>query len=94
VDTAFAGHTHSYERTGPILEMQINLAKGVTYIVSGGGGGGLEKATPNRTWFQKHIHSAHHYCFATVHGDSIELSAYAADGKLFDRVTLMRRAAR
>lgn len=94
VDIAFAGHIHSYERTWPILEMQINVAKGVTYIVSGGGGGGLEKAAPNRTWFQKQVHSAHHYCFATVHGDSIEFSAFDADGRLFDRFTLTRRAAR
>ena len=75
VDVAFAGHIHGYERTRPILEMQVNLGRGVTYIVSGGGGGGLENAAPNRTWFQKHVHSAHHYCFATVHGDLIEFSA-------------------
>jgi predicted phosphodiesterase len=90
VDIAFAGHIHSYERTYPILEMQINLAKGVTYIVSGGGGGGLERAAPNRTWFQKQVHTAHHYCFANVHGDSIEFSAFDADGRLFDRFTLTR----
>jgi acid phosphatase type 7 len=91
VDIAFAGHIHSYERTWPIFDLRVNLKKGVNYIVSGGGGGGLEKAAPNRSWFQKIVQSRHHYCYATVYGDTMEFSAYDADGELFDRCTITKR---
>ena len=88
LDIGFAGHIHSYERTWPIYQMNINLKDGVRYIVSGGGGGGLEQAAPNRTWFQKHVKQAHHYCFMTVHGKSIQFFAYDEDGRLFDTFEL------
>jgi hypothetical protein len=57
VDIAFNGHIHLYERTWPIFEMAINQKKGVRYITSGGGGGGLEQAAPQRTWFNLHFQS-------------------------------------
>lgn len=90
VDIAFAGHIHSYERTWPIYQMSVNLKNGVQYIVSGGGGGGLEDAAPTRTWFQKHFRRAHHYCFAAVHGRTIQFWAYDADGRLFDTFELTK----
>jgi hypothetical protein len=88
LDIGFAGHIHSYERTWPILQMSINMKNGVRYIVSGGGGGGLEEPAPNRTWFQKHVKRAHHYCFATIHGGSLQFYAYDEDGRLFDTFEL------
>lgn len=90
LDIGFAGHIHSYERTWPIQQMNINVAKGVRYIVSGGGGGGLEEAAPNRTWFQKHVKRGHHYCFMTVHGRSIQFYAYDTEGRLFDTFELQK----
>ena len=48
VDIAFNGHIHLYERTWPIFEMAINQQKGVRYLTSGGGGGSLEQAAPQR----------------------------------------------
>lgn len=68
-----------------------------TFVVFGdrtGGpasGGGLEQAAPTRMWFTKHVKSAHHDCFATVHGDTIEFSAYDTEGVLFDRFTLTKQ---
>jgi hypothetical protein len=64
------------------------MKNGVRYIVSGGGGGGLEEPAPNRTWFQKHVKRAHHYCFATIHGGSLQFYAYDEDGRLFDTFEL------
>jgi hypothetical protein len=90
VDIAFAGHIHSYERTWPILQMTINQAKGVRYIVSGGGGGGLEQAAPQRAWFSVHVQRGHHYCFAAVHDRTIEFKAYDLDGRLFDTFSLTK----
>lgn len=84
VDIAFAGHIHSYERTWPILQMAINQKNGVRYIVSGGGGGGLEQAGPQRAWFTLHVQRGHHYCFAAVQDRTIQFKAYDLEGRLFD----------
>ena len=94
VDIAFAGHIHSYERTWPILGMTINQAKGVRYLVSGGGGGGLEQAAPQRSWFTVHVQRGHHDCVAAVHDRSIEFKAYDIEGRLFDNFQLTKPADR
>lgn len=90
VDIAFAGHIHSYERTWPILQMAINQKNGVRYIVSGGGGGGLEQAGPQRAWFTLHVQRGHHYCFATVQDRTIQFKAYDLEGRLFDTFELTK----
>lgn len=90
VDIVFAGHIHSYERTWPILNMTINQARGVRYIVSGGGGGGLEQAGPQRAWFSIHVQRGHHFCFATVQDRTIQFKAYDLEGRLFDTFELTK----
>lgn len=90
VDIAFAGHIHSYERTWPILQMAVNARKGVRYIISGGGGGGLEQAAPQRAWFSLHVQRGHHFCFATVHDRTIQFKAYDIEGRLFDTFELTK----
>ena len=94
VDIAFAGHIHSYERTWPILNMSINQKKGVRYIVSGGGGGGLEQAAPQRAWFSIHVQRGHHFCFATVQDRTIQFKAYDLEGRLFDTFELTKASDR
>ncbi|HTI72083.1 MAG TPA: LamG-like jellyroll fold domain-containing protein [Candidatus Limnocylindria bacterium] len=94
VDIAFAGHIHSYERTWPILQMTINQKKGVRYITSGGGGGTLEQAGPQRSWFSIHVQRGHHFCFATVHDRTIQFKAYDLEGRLFDTFELTKAADR
>jgi hypothetical protein len=94
VDIAFAGHIHSYERTWPILNMAINQKKGVRYVVTGGGGGGLEQAAPQRAWFSIHVQRGHHFCFATVHDRTIQFKAYDLEGRLFDTFELTKAADR
>jgi len=94
VDIAFAGHIHSYERTWPIYQMAINQARGVRYIVSGGGGGGLEQAAPQRSWFSIHVQRGHHFAFAAVFDRTIEFKAYDLEGRLFDTFQLTKPADR
>lgn len=90
VDINFTGHIHSYERTWPIWQMTINQKKGVRYVVSGGGGGGLEQAAPQRAWFTLHVKRGHHYCFAAVHDKTIAFKAYDMNGLLFDAFELTK----
>lgn len=90
LDIAFAGHIHSYERTWPLLNLSINQKKGVRYIISGGGGGGLEQAGPQRAWFSVHVQRGHHFCFATVHDRTIQFKAYDLEGRLFDTFELTK----
>jgi len=90
VDIAFNGHIHVYERTWPIFQMAINQKKGVRYITSGGGGGGLEKAAPQRTWFNLQFTSVYHYCYAAIADRTIVFKAYDVDGKLFDTFELTK----
>lgn len=94
VDIAFAGHIHSYERTWPLFRMAINQKKGVRYVVSGGGGGGLEQAGPQRAWFTLHVARGHHYCFAVVQDRTIQFKAYDLEGRLFDTFELTKPAGR
>ena len=57
MDLVFSGHDHAYERTVPI--------RGVTYVVSGGGGRRLYRAgRSKRTAFSK---SAHHAVLGPTH---------------------------
>ena len=90
VDIAWAGHVHTYERTWPILQMAINQQKGVRYVVSGGGGGGLERAAPQRSWFSLHLQRAHHFAFVAIHDRTIQLKAYDIEGRLFDTFELTK----
>lgn len=84
VDIVFNGHIHVYERTWPILNMSINLKKGVRYITSGGGGGHLESPAPQRTWFSLHVNKAYHYCHTVVFDRNLIFKAYDIEGRLFD----------
>jgi predicted phosphodiesterase len=74
VDVVFNGHHHNYER---------NEANGVTYIVTGGGGGPLavmEDQEPTQAAFAM----VHHAVLLELDGDHLKGTAISADGRVLD----------
>lgn len=78
VDIVFAGHNHLYERTKEI--------KGVTYIVTGGGGAPLYDAV-KVDWIAA-SESSHHFCRVHVSGNICEVEMIRADGTVADKFTV------
>jgi predicted phosphodiesterase len=84
VDLVFAGHDHVYERTVPI--------RGVTYVVSGGGGRRLYPAGSSARTASSV--SAHHAVLVRVDGGHLSLEAVEARGTDVDRLDLYQPCAR
>src|SRR5215217_5895323 len=84
VDLVFSGHDHVYERTVPI--------RGVTYVVSGGGGRRLYPA--GRSARTVSSVSAHHAVLVRVDGGHLSLEAIEAGGTYVDRLDLYQPYAR
>jgi acid phosphatase type 7 len=76
VDLVFAGRDHVYERMVPI--------RGVTYVVTGGGGRRLYPA--GKGLLTACSRSAHHAVVVRVDGGRLSLEAVEPDGTGFDRV--------
>ncbi len=88
VDIVWTGHIHSYERTWPVRENAAVRQGGTIYMITGGGGGGLETAGPYRPFFQNNVRHGHHYTMVHIHGKKLELRAFSLDDKLFDTMTI------
>jgi acid phosphatase type 7 len=84
VGLVFSGHDHVYERTVPI--------RGVTYVVSGGGGRRLYPAG-NGELTASSV-SAHHAVLVHVDGGHLSLMAVEAGGTYVDRLDLYQPYAR
>jgi acid phosphatase type 7 len=80
VDLVFSGHDHVYERTVPI--------RGVTYVVSGGGGRRLYRTGKGELTASSV--SAHHAVLVRVDGRCLLLEAVEAGGKVVDRFDLYK----
>lgn len=89
VDIVWNGHIHSYERTWPVADgAATSFDKGTVYMVTGGGGGGLETPGPYRPFFQNNVKRGHHYCMAHVNDGVLEFKAFDLEGRLFDYMKL------
>lgn len=85
VDIVWSGHIHSYERTWCLRgDRVVKEGKGAMYMVTGGGGGGLETAGPFRPAFQNNVRHGHHYCIVAVNGGTLEFKAFDLENRLFD----------
>ena len=66
-------------------------ADGTVYMITGGGGGGLELAGPIRPFFQNTVKRGHHFCYVAVNGKNLEMKAYDLEGRLFDTLVIEKR---
>ncbi len=91
VDIVWNGHIHSYERTWSLLNNQAVDQGGTIYMITGGGGGGLETPGPYRPYFQNNVRRGHHYTMVAINGNQLELKAFSIDNKLFDSVKIEKK---
>ncbi|KPL03282.1 MAG: hypothetical protein AMJ73_07520 [candidate division Zixibacteria bacterium SM1_73] len=74
VDMVFSGHSHFYQRNGPI--------NGVTYIITAGGGAPLY-APAESSWTQ-YSEKCHHCVLFTIWSDSLKFRMVRTDGSVGD----------
>jgi 3',5'-cyclic AMP phosphodiesterase CpdA len=82
VTLVLSGHDHNYQRfTSP---------RGVTYVVTGGGGNGLYRVRPGceRTVRQEAGVAAYHFVGVETAGERLRLTAVSADGTVLDTAEL------
>jgi acid phosphatase type 7 len=91
VDVVFAGHEHTYSRTGPIDDFNTSGGPGpdglsTIYIVEGasGSGGGLASSCP--TVVAKSGRAS--YVVVNISGGTLRLKAIGSDGAVLDTMTL------
>ncbi len=84
VDLVFFAHLHSYERSWPIRDGKVDLARGVTYVQVGGLGGNLEDFAPNKPWFSRKTFRDHHYVSVAVTPERLDLQTTDAQGRTRD----------
>jgi len=78
VALVFSGHDHFYERT--------KMIKGVTYIVTGGGGASLYNARQDETL--QTTDKSRHFCKVRITKDQCEVEMIRSDGTVGDRLVL------
>lgn len=88
VALVFFGHVHTYERSRPLWQGRVDVPRGITYVLTGGGGGRLEQPGPTRTWHSARVRRTHHFCLVDVYPDHLELRAIDSEGRLFDQARI------
>lgn len=91
VDIDFNGHVHCYERTWPLYQGKVDEDRGVIYLTTGGGGGGLESAGPSRTWFAQRVYRGHHITSVMINQKHLVLQAFDLEGRLFDTMEIRKK---
>ncbi len=90
VDIVFFGHVHSYERTYPLIDGQIDEKNGVIYIMSGGAGGHLEDFAPTRYNYSNKIQRGNHYCRVDIFDKTFTFKMYDLEGRMKDMFELRK----
>lgn len=87
VQLAISGHEHDYERSVPLIA-DTAADGGVTYVVTGGGGGPLYPASRG-SWTAASA-SRYHYVRASATECTLRLDAVATDRSIFDTFSASR----
>lgn len=90
VDVVFFGHLHTYERSWPIKDMEVNQENGVVYLLSGGAGGNLEDFAPTRSFFTSKLYRGHHYGRIDIHQGTLFFKMYDINGALKDYMEIRK----
>ncbi len=93
VDIVWNGHIHSYERTWPVESGKVKEKGAPIYMITGGGGGGLETPGPVRPFFQNTVRRGHHYVMVRINGGTLEFQAYDLEDRLFDFMKIEKKVA-
>jgi len=80
VDLIFNGHTHDYER---------GEQNGVTWIITGGGGGALDPWARDIPYLTQYVRS-YHFVQVDVDGVTATVQAIDIDGNVIDEFALTR----
>jgi len=88
VDLVLYGHLHFYERTRPMRGRGVSVDRGIVYVGSGGGGGGLEDFAPTRRLYTRKAFRGFHYGVVDVEGDRLSIEVRDIDGNLRDTFTI------
>ena len=84
------GHNHHYERFRPLGEQAtVEVPKGVTYVVTGGGGRGLYDLDPEEPRRAVGLRQ-HHFLVGQATTCSLDLTAINIDGEVIDQFGLRR----
>lgn len=87
VDVVLSGHSHLYERFKPIGEPG---KKPIVFIVSGGGGGGLDISASHPLLTGGTGISTYHYCLFMIDGNQLSIQAKQMDGTVIDSLVLVK----
>lgn len=90
VDIVWNGHIHSYERTWRIRRGKAVEKDGPFYMITGGGGGGLETPSPVRPFFQNNVRHGHHYVMVSLNGGTLEMKTFSLEGRMFDYLKIAK----
>jgi HEAT repeat protein len=90
VDVVFQGHDHLYERTYPVRDGKRDDEKGVTYIVTGGGGAPLYPVI--RSDWTAFSQSVHNFQIVKIEGKHLRLETWDHHGHVLDGVALNKES--
>ena len=85
VDILISGHQHNYQR---------GYRDGMVHVISGGGGGLLDRERVEEYGMYKVTKIAHHYMVMTLSRKRITLSAYSDTNVELDSITLEKKTAK
>ncbi|MEG1413177.1 MAG: metallophosphoesterase family protein [Acidaminococcaceae bacterium] len=92
VDLLFAGHSHAYGRTAPLVGGQ-RAAQGTVYFVTGRSGDKVRRknhARPQEDFFLNPVNEPN-YLTLKIQGNTATVQAFHQSGVQFDQVTLTKK---